>query len=325
MSTATVRAGVNIALVKYWGKRDDAANLPAVGSLSLTLDGLYTQTTVRFDATLSAHRFVLDGVERADPRVGGVLDAVRAAAGEPRFAEVISANHVPTAAGLASSASGMAALGLAAWAAAGLDTANPGQNRALVDLIRMGSGSAPRSLLGGLVELDRETGTVTQRCSETAWPLCMVVAEIGRGEKKVKSRPGMAHSRATSSYYDAWVAHHPADLAAANAAIEARDLAALGAVMERSTMRMHACMLAGDPPLRYLSGRTLDVLDAVHAAREDGLNAWCTMDAGPHVKTLCHPDDAAAVEAVVRQVAGIEAVHRCLGGAGARILEPAGA
>lgn len=320
MSAATVRAGVNIALVKYWGKRDDAANLPAVGSISLTLDGLYTQTTVRFDAALSADRFVLDGVERADPRVVGVLDGVRAAAKDTRFAEVTSVNHVPTAAGLASSASGMAALGLASWAAAGLEPADPGQNPALVDLIRRGSGSAPRSLLGGLVELDRETGRVEQRCGETDWPLCMVVAVIGRGEKTVKSRPGMAHSRATSAYYDAWVAHHPADLQAANAAIAARDLAALGAVMERSTMRMHACMLAGDPPLRYLSGRTLDVLDAVHAARDAGLGAWCTMDAGPHVKTLCRPEDAAQVEAIVRAVPGIAAVHRCMGGPGAQIL-----
>lgn len=320
MSSATVRAGVNIALVKYWGKADDAANLPAVGSLSLTLDGLYTQTTVRFDAALRADRFVLDGVERADPRVVEVLAAVRAAAKDGRFAEVTSENHVPTAAGLASSASGMAALGLASWAAAGLDPGDPGENPALVDLIRRGSGSAPRSLLGGLVELDKHTGRVIQRCAPEAWPLCMVVAEIGRGEKAVKSRPGMGHSRQTSVYYDAWVKASPADLAAANAAIVARDLAALGAVMERSTMRMHACMLAGDPPLRYLSGRTLDVLDAVQAARAGGLDAWCTMDAGPHVKTLCRPEDAPAVEAIVRAVPGIEAVHRCLGGPGAQIV-----
>ena len=318
MSEATVRAGVNIALVKYWGKRDDAANLPAVGSISLTLDGLYTQTTVQFDAALAADEFTLDTVRRDDPRVVQLLGEVRAQAQESRFARVTSTNHVPTAAGLASSASGMAALGLASWAAAGLSTANPGQNQALVDLIRRGSGSAPRSLLGGLVELDRATGQVEQRAAD--WPLCMVVAVIGRGEKKIKSRPGMAHTRSTSPYYAPWVEAHPADLTAARSAIDARDLAALGAVMERSTMRMHACMLAADPPLRYLSGRTLDVLDAVQTARENGLDAWCTMDAGPHVKTLCHIDDAPAVDAIVRQVPGIEAVHLCPSGAGARLL-----
>lgn len=318
VAKATVRAGVNIALVKYWGKRDDAANLPAVGSISLTLDGLYTQTTVQFDAGLAADEFTLDGVLRADPRVVQLLDEVRGHAREPRFARVTSTNHVPTAAGLASSASGMAALGLASWAAAGLETTNPGQNQALVDVIRRGSGSAPRSLLGGLVELDRATGQVEQRAA--GWPLCMVVAVIGRGEKKVKSRPGMAHTRSTSPYYAPWVDAHPADLKAARVAIEARDLATLGAVMERSTMRMHACMLAADPPLRYLSGRTFDVIDAVQSARADGLDAWCTMDAGPHVKTLCHVDDAPTVEAIVRRVPGIEAVHVCPSGAGAALL-----
>ena len=313
-----MRAGVNIALVKYWGKRDDAANLPAVGSISLTLDGLYTQTTVQFDAALSADVFILDDTQRDDARVTQLLSEVRAHAGESRFARVISANHVPTAAGLASSASGMAALGLASWAAAGLPTENPGQNQALVNLIRRGSGSAPRSLLGGLVELDRATGQVEQRAAD--WPLCMVVAVIGRGEKKIKSRPGMAHTRSSSPYYAPWIEAHPADLKAARAAIDDRDLARLGAVMERSTMRMHACMLAADPPLRYLSGRTLDVLDAVQSARADGLDAWCTMDAGPHVKTLCHAHDAAWVAEIVRAVPGIEAVHICPSGAGARLL-----
>jgi diphosphomevalonate decarboxylase len=312
---------VNIALVKYWGKRDDAANLPAVGSISLTLDGLYTQTTVRFDDTLDADRFTLDGQRRDDPRVVGVLDAVRSAAKETRFAAVTSANHVPTAAGLASSASGMAALGLAGWAAAGLPTSTPGQNQALVDLIRRGSGSAPRSLLGGLVELDRETGQVQQLCAPKDWPLCMVVAVIGRGEKTVKSRPGMQLTRATSPYYAAWVESQPLDMTAARDAIAAWDLPALGAIMERSTLRMHACMLGADPPLRYLSGRTLDVLDAVQTARAAGLHAWCTMDAGPHVKTLCRQTDAEAVAQVVRTVPGIESVRICAVGMGAHLVQ----
>lgn len=320
MSQATVRAGVNIALVKYWGKRDAAANLPAVGSISLTLDGLYTQTTVCFDAALSRDVFTLDDTQRDDPRVVEVLDAVRQAAGEIRFARITSENHVPTAAGLASSASGMAALGLASWAAAGLPTDDPGRNQPLVDLIRRGSGSAPRSLLGGLVELDRDTGQVQQLTAPNDWPLCMVVAVIGRGEKKVKSRPGMQLTRDTSPYYTAWVESQPLDLTAARQAIAARDLPHLGAIMERSTLRMHACMLGADPPLRYLSGRTLDVLDAVQAARAQGLAAWCTMDAGPHVKTLCHPTDAEAVARVVRAVQGIEAVRICPAGQGAQVL-----
>lgn len=317
---ATARAGINIALVKYWGKRDDALNLPAVGSLSLTLDSPGTTTTVRFDPALAADRFTLNGQPQQDRRVVQALDAVRAHAGLSLHAQVTSENTVPTASGLASSASGAAALGLAAWAAAGLPTADPAAQPALVELVRRGSGSAPRSLLGGLVALDRDTAGVEQVLPPQDWDLRMVVAVMTRREKKVKSRPGMTLTRETSPYYAPWVEHHAADLLAARAAIAARDLDALGAVMERSTMRMHACMLAADPPLRYLSGRTLDALDAVDALRADGVSAWATMDAGPHVKVLCHARDAARIHQALIDVVGVSEVLVARPGPGARLV-----
>lgn len=317
---ATARAGINIALVKYWGKRDDAANLPAVGSLSMTLDAPGTTTTVRFDPELAADVFVLDGAARADARVVDTLDAVRAAAGISAHAHVDSVNTVPTASGLASSASGAAALGLAAWAAAGLPTTDLGRQAPLVDLVRRASGSAPRSLLGGLVELDRETTAVEQLVAPGQWDLRMVIAVMTLAPKKVKSRPGMAHTRATSPYYAPWVAEHDADLVAARAAVADRDLPRLGAIMERSTMRMHACMLAADPPLRYLNGRSLDALDAVDELRADGVGAWATMDAGPHVKVLCTASDAATVYTRLLRVPGVVEVRVARPGPGARLV-----
>lgn len=295
MTTATARAGINIALIKYWGKRDAAQNLPAVGSISLTLDDLVTKTTVTFDPALEADRFVLDGVTRDDRRVVAVLDAIRRIAGLDHRASVRSRNDVPTASGLASSASGVAALATAAWAAAGLDPAAAVGDDRFIDLVRIGSGSAPRSLLGGLVELDRERGRVQQLLAPDAWDLHMLVARLTRAPKETSSRDGMTHTRDTSPYYKAWVEHHPADLADARAAITARDLPRLGAAMERSTARMHACMLAADPPLRYWRGKTLDVADAIEDLRRQGIGAWYTMDAGPHVKVLCVRSDAAAV------------------------------
>ena len=119
MRRATCIAGVNIALVKYWGKRDVMANLPAVGSISLTIDALHTVTTVTFDETLVADQFTLDGVVTDDDRVRTLLDSIRALTGVDAKASVDSENHVPTASGLASSASGTAALASAAWCAAG--------------------------------------------------------------------------------------------------------------------------------------------------------------------------------------------------------------
>lgn len=321
MRRATAEAGINIALVKYWGKRDAAENLPDVGSISLTLDGLVTRTTVRFDPALERDRFVLDGQPRDDARVVEVLDGIRAIAGLMHRARVTSKNGVPTASGLASSASGSAALATAAWAAAGLDPTAAVDDARFIDLVRRGSGSAPRSLLGGLVELDKARGRVEQLCAEDAWDLRMLVARLTRGPKKTSSRDGMAHTKATSPYYAPWVAEHPADLAEARVAIAERDLPRLGAVMERSTCRMHACMLAADPPLRYWRGRTLDVADAVEDLRAQGVGAWYTMDAGPHVKVLCAAADAPRVRSTLESLVSPDDVLEGGPGPGARIVD----
>jgi len=320
MRRATCVAGVNIALVKYWGKRDVAQNLPAVGSISLTIDALHTVTTVTFEDTLGADRFVLDGVETTDQRVITVLDTIRGLTGVTDKARVESENHVPTASGLASSASGTAALASAAWCAAGGLMKDALTQSAFTDCVRRGSGSAPRSLLGGLVELDRDTGQVHQLVDHDTWPLAMVVVQIGSGRKATSSRAGMQHTADTSPYYGPWVATHPEDLVEARAAIVGRDLPRLGAVMERSTMRMHACMLAADPPIRYLKGATLGAIAAVEALRADGLGAWYTMDSGPHVKVLCAPTDAATIAARLKgEGRTIRIAH---GGPGARKIDP---
>ncbi len=321
MRRATAEAGINIALIKYWGKRDAAENLPDVGSISLTLDDLVTRTTVRFDPALERDRFVLDGQPRDDARVVQLLDGIRAIAGVMHRASVTSKNGVPTASGLASSASGAAALATAAWAAAGLDPDTAVDDPRFIDLVRKGSGSAPRSLLGGLVELEKTRGRVQQLCAEDAWDLRMLVARLTKGPKKTSSRAGMALTKQTSPYYAPWVESHPADLVEARAAIVDRDLPRLGAVMERSTCRMHACMLAADPPLRYWRGITLDVADAVEDLRAQGIGAWYTMDAGPHVKVLCAAADADQVRATLQSLVPPEDVLEAGPGPGARIVD----
>jgi diphosphomevalonate decarboxylase len=312
----TATAGINVALVKYWGKRDAARNLPAVGSLSLTLDRPGTRTTVRFDPDLAADRFVLDDDEADPARVTALLDEVRARAGLAWRADVRSENTVPTAAGLASSASGFAALGLAAWAAAGLAR----DDAALADIVRRGSGSAPRSLLGGFVELDRETGAVAPLLAPEAWDVRMVVAQTTPGPKDVGSRAGMARSAESSPYFAAWVESHAADMDAARRAIEARDLASLGEVMEHSTLKMHACMLATRPPLIYWRPATLAGIEVVRGLRSGGERiAWFTCDAGPHVKALCAAADADRVAAALAAVEGVRRVDVARPGPGASL------
>jgi len=316
---ATVAAGINIALVKYWGKAPGTDNVPAVGSLSLTLDAPGTETTVRFDAALSADSFALDGVAAPVGPVSKVLDDVRRLSGETRRAAVTSRNTVPTAAGLASSASGFAALGLAAWHAAGLGDPGTPLDRRLVDLVRRGSGSAPRSLLPGFARIDVETAGVAGVDAPPDFDVSLVIALCAVGPKAVKSRDGMAASAETSPYYPAWVASHPADLAAGEAAVRRGDFLELGEVMEHSTLKMHACMLATRPPLRYWTPGTLAALDALAALRSEG-RVFTTMDAGPHVKALCRRADEAVVAAVLRPVARDVLIARP--GNGARLVSP---
>ena len=315
MAAVTARACANIALVKYWGKRDAALNLPAAGSLSLTLAGLVTETTVRFDRDAPADQLELDGApaSAADlARTTEFLDLVRARAGITTRAHVISANHFPTASGLGIvGVEAHAALALAASGAAGLALSA----RELSVLARRGSGSAARcSLFGGFVR--GCTWDARPRRSRMRSPsrcacrpgfvdrVRMVIAIVGGGAPKSHgSRDAMAHTAATSPLYPAWLTLVPHDLAAAEAAIAAGDLAALGALAEANALAMHASALAARPAVIYFQPTTLALLAAVRAQRAAGRAAWATMDAGPHVKVLTTADDA---DAVARALADVD-------------------
>jgi diphosphomevalonate decarboxylase len=326
----TARAGTNIALVKYWGKRDAALNLPATGSLSLTLAGLGAETRVRFapDAGTAdgRDRVTADG-SPADPafadRVRRFMELVRARAGIHLPAEVITTNSVPTAAGLASSASGFAALALAATRAAGLDLC-PDELSALA---RRGSGSAARSIFGGFAEMaagtraDGADAHARPLLAPEGWDLRLVVALTTLARKAVGSTEAMDRTAATSPYYRAWIAATERDLPEARAAVAERDLPALGRVAERSALRMHACALAAEPPIIYWNPATLAAVTAVLALRAAGTAAYFTIDAGPHVKVLCAAADAPATEAALGAVPGVTRTLVAAPGPGAQVIE----
>ncbi len=311
MSRATAYAHTNIALVKYWGKRLGAApglNLPAVGSLSLTLDRFGTETTVEL-VDDDDDIFVLDNhvVSPQEARkVSAFLDRVRALAGSARRARVTSRNDVPTAAGLASSASAFAALAQASTSAFGLGL----EERSLSRLARQGSGSAARSIFGGFVVLHRGERDDGHDCfaeplDAPTFAARLVVVRCGVGKKDTGSTDGMEHTASTSPYFEAWVMTHESDLRAARAALAAGDLPRLGEVMEHSTLKMHATTLAAQPGFFYFLPTTIAVLLAVRGLRARGTGAWATMDAGPHVKVLCAQADVDAVVAALSQVNGV--------------------
>ena len=319
---ATAIAHPNVALIKYWGKQDVATNLPAVGSLSLTMGGLGTRTTVSFEADLAGDELLING--KADavalPRVTRCLDMLRAIAGVDLAARITTANDFPTGAGLASSASGYAALVKAAEAALGIEL-----ELAQRDLItRIGSGSAPRSLYAGIVLLEKTAGPTGMRCHTIAapddWPLAIVVAVTSQQPKDVGSTGGMESSRETSPSYQSWVDSHPADLSAALNYVRDRDFAALARVSEHSCLKMHAVAMSSMPALVYWSGATVACMQRVRELRAAGVPVFFTIDAGPQLKAVCPPEYAAEVGAALAEVPGVLEILNCTLGNGAEVV-----
>lgn len=317
---ATAVASANIALAKYWGKADVGANLPAVPSLSLTLAGLETETTVEFLANLATDVATLDGetlTDRPLTRVSDMLDRVRAAAAITERAHVTSVNHFPTAAGLASSASGFAALALAATHAAGLGW-SPGKLSALA---RQSSASAARSLFEGYAALPARAEEAVLVATRDHLPVEMLIAVTESGPKPVGSTEAMLSTAATSPLYEAWVKSAPEMYDRAVRAVRERQLPALGAVMEQSALTMHATMMAAAPAVIYWAPATLRVLRWLRDNREErGWLAYFTMDAGPHVKILCHTANADDVAGELLGVDGVREVIRCRPGREARLV-----
>ncbi|HEY8432716.1 MAG TPA: diphosphomevalonate decarboxylase, partial [Sandaracinaceae bacterium] len=266
---ATARARANIALAKYWGKLDDGKNLPAVPSVSITLDPLVTTTTVVFDDALEEDRFELDGAP-AQPgelaRVTLLLDEVRALAGLRARARVTSTNDFPTAAGLASSASGFAALAGAASAAAGLDE----PLEALSARARRASASAARSIYGGFVELPvghDDALSARPIAPPEHWDLRVVVAVTAEGRKAIGSRSGMRESRRSSVYWDAWVAAAPRLSDGIREAVLARDMERLVPLVEQSFFAMHAVAMTASPAILYWQPTSVAALATIRRLR----------------------------------------------------------
>jgi len=306
---ATVRARANIALIKYWGKANAALNIPAVGSISITLDGLWSETEVEFDESLASDTLVLDGQSRSSQleRVTECLELVRARAGVECAARVLSHNNFPTGAGLASSASGFAALAAAAAGALDLELSP----RSLSIIARQGSGSAARSIFGGFVEMhagsmpDGSDSFAEPLLAPDAWPLEVVIAITERGEKAVSSRAGMEQSASSSPYYSDWVATSPADLGLGRQAVLSQDFEKLSDVAEHSCLKMHAVAMATQPPLIYWNAATLACLHAVRELRRSGTPVFFTIDAGPQLKAVCEPGTGLDVERTLRDVPGV--------------------
>jgi len=298
-STALAYAPSNIALSKYWGKRDAVLNLPLNSSLSISLGDWGTTTRI---VPAAQDEIVFNG-ESLDPReafakkVIAFVDRFRRSQKLPLRVE--TQNSIPTAAGLASSASGFAALTKALDAAFGLSL----PEAHLSVLSRFGSGSAARSFWHGFVRWDvgqREDGMDSFARAITApWPSFRIaILAVDTGPKAQSSRDGMTHTAQTSPLFTQWPARAEADCAAIEAAVKAQNFAQLGALVEANALAMHATMLAARPALSYLKPATWEALETLWASRRDGLNAFATMDAGANVKLIFEAESEADVTGV---------------------------
>lgn len=324
-ATVRVRSLANLALVKYFGKRDRQLNLPAGPSLSLTLEPLETLTELRVDARLAEDTVWLGGKPASatfTARASQFLDIVRAASGDKRHAEVHTSNSFPTAAGLASSASGMAALALAATTAYGLEL----NKTELSALARRGSGSAARSICGGIVAwhegtaADGSDSVAHTLRSADEWDLRVVVGLAATGPKEVGSTEAMERTRTTSPYYGDWIRAVHEDFEAALRAVDDQDFTLLGEIAERSALSMHAAALAARPGIAFWNGITVSALHLTRALRRRGVEAYFTCDAGPQPKLLVQPEHQAQASEALRELPGIEGIIECHLGQGAQLL-----
>lgn len=321
---AAATACANIALVKYWGKRSSALNLPAAGSLSLTLEALSTHTEVELHDG-DEDELVIDGRRmegRPLERVRAFVDLVRLPAADRRRVRITSANAFPTGAGLASSASAFAALAVAVSEAFGAGRSS----RALSVLARRGSGSAARSIFGGFVEMvagegDDSSSSYARPVLDARIELAAAIAVTGSGPKAIGSTEGMEHTRRTSPYHEVWIAQAARDLELALRALRASDLDALAEVSEGSCLAMHADAMAARPGVVYFQGATLRAIETVRRLRRSGVPVFFTVDAGPHVVAFTPPEHLEKVAAALEAEEGVARVIRSRAGEGARLVE----
>lgn len=296
--SATAYAPANIALSKYWGKRDKALNLPDNSSVSLSLGQLGTHTRIEFSQTgsdaLYLNHEAVAPESQFSQQLWQFVGYFRRQQALPLC--INTYNSIPTAAGLASSASGYAALTLALNRFFQLNLSEA----QLSAIARLGSGSACRSLWHGFVHWQKgvaaDGSDSIAHVLENHWEtLCIALVDIDFSEKAISSRNGMLHTKQTSPLYPAWPMQAEKDCQTLIEAIKAKDFEQLGTTAEANALLMHATMLAARPALRYLQAQSLVALDKIAQLRADGVGAYATIDAGPNLKILYLAQDKASI------------------------------
>jgi len=308
---ATAVAPANIALIKYWGKKDSTLRIPLNPSISMNLSACTTTTTVEFSDDFEKD-VVTEGFDRQ--RIIQHLDRFRTITQTHKKARMSTKNSFPTSAGIASSASGFAALTMAASAALGLKFSE----KELTGFARLGSGSACRSIPDGFVKWEGEAAHSLY--PETHWDLRDIIVIVEHTEKKVSSSAGhdLVH---TSPNLQKRLADLPNRIVRIEEALRTKNFQMFGEVIEEECLDMHHVMQTQNPPLFYWNDTTKTIMDAVRTWRKEGLPVYFTIDAGPNVHLMCEGMDERRVLETLKTIVGIESIIFNKSAPGAHVIE----
>ncbi|HER2529073.1 TPA: diphosphomevalonate decarboxylase [Streptococcus pyogenes] len=285
----TVTSYANIAIIKYWGKENQAKMIPSTSSISLTLENMFTTTSVSFlPDTATSDQFYINGVLQNDEehtKISTIIDQFR----QPgqAFVKMETQNNMPTAAGLSSSSSGLSALVKACDQL--FDTQL--DQKALAQKAKFASGSSSRSFFGPVAAWDKDSGAIYK--VETDLKMAMIMLVLNAAKKPISSREGMKLCRDTSTTFDEWVEQSAIDYQHMLTYLKTNNFEKVGQLTEANALAMHATTKAANPPFSYLTKESYQAMEAVKELRQEGFACYFTMDAGPNVKVLCLEKDLA--------------------------------
>jgi len=304
---ATAIAPANIAFIKYWGKKDEELRLPTNGSISMNLSNLLTTTTVEFSSRYKKDEILINNKidEKENKRVENFLNKVRQMAKSNLRAKVVSENNFPKSGGLASSASGFAALTVAATASIGLNLSK----EELSILARIGSGSACRSIPHGFVEWfegnDSQSSFAQSIHPADYWNILDIVVIFQKGDKKITSTDGQKLVK-TSLFFKERLNNIKNKIENIKELIKQKDFINFGELVEKEALELHAIMLTSDPPILYLQPKSIEIIQAVWQWRSEGLSVYFTIDAGPNIHLICQEKDQKQLVDKLQKIKGIK-------------------
>ncbi|MEK7431956.1 MAG: diphosphomevalonate decarboxylase [Cyanobacteriota bacterium] len=316
-----VKTNTNIALVKYWGKKNSKLKTPLNNSISMTLDKLFTITSAEVIDSKKDEVF-FNNIQKEDDKSKKIVDFIDIFRNnfdkKDKKIRIITENNFPTASGLASSASGFSALSVAVANVLNLNLTD----KELSIYSRLGSGSACRSIFGGFVEWNKgevEDGSdsyATQIKDENYWDLNMIVCIVDDIKKDKSSTDGMKETVETCPFYPAWLETIEKDLQEVRNGILEKDLEKVGQTMEHNCLKMHSTMFTTKPSIIYWKPKTLEIIHKVRELRNEGLNCYFTIDAGANVKILCQKNDSNKIMNFIDNILPKDKIIVCSAGSG---------